>query len=255
MRLRKRRGSHEASAHDLFGGLVPLVRDLRRRRLLDGFFFMRKAPGLRLRFAFPDRATRAGEGEIVDHLNRVAAVSRWFPSCYEPETFQFGGPAAMEVVHAHASADALAWWQWERRASRTIASTVLSLCVLNDLFCRVLDDDAGEVWDVWCHLAAAHGAGPADDGAALPRIGIAHVAARASAAEQVVLRAYQRANRSFASAFRRLHARGQLLYARRLVLPYVALFHWNRFGFALAERQRMYGAMTRAWSSKRHSAA
>jgi thiopeptide-type bacteriocin biosynthesis protein len=225
------------------------VRRLQREELLRGFFFMRKPPGLRLRFDLGDGAT-AAEGAIVDYLNGVDGV-RWFPSCYEPETFQFGGPQAMEVVHRHAYADALAWWDWEQRPPETkpLGSTVLSLCVLNDLFARVVEGDPDEVWDVWCHVASLHGSSPSNDGA-IPRIRIEHLSERASEPERRVLRSYARANRSFARAFERLHAGGKLLHARRLVLPYVALFHWNRYGFALDERQRMYGAMTAAWSPK-----
>lgn len=257
VRLAKRGGSYEASAHTLLAGLFPLVRRLERDDLLEGFFFMRKPPGLRLRFALANAAQHLAEGAIVDFLNGLAgrhAVVSWFPSCYEPETFQFGGPEAIEVVHTHAYADSRAWWQWERRPSdgtTMLGATVLSLCVLNDLFSQVLEDDSDEVWDVWCHVAAAHGSPPSIDGESVPRVRIEHLANRATEAERRVLRLYERANRSFARAFRRLHTAGKLLYARRLVLPYVALFHWNRYGFSLEERQRMYRAMTSAWSPKR----
>lgn len=254
VQLRAHRGSDERRLHELFHGLVPLVRRLGREKRVRGFFFMRKPPGLRLRFALGEGAA-AAEGAIVDYLNGVAGV-RWFPSCYEPEGFQFGGPEAMEVVHRHASADALAWWDWERRSpeTRRLGSTVLSLCVLNDLFARAVGEDPDEVWDVWCHVAALHGRPPSSDGA-IPRIRIEHLSERASGPERRVLRSYASANRSFARAFERLHAAGKLLHARRLVLPYVALFHWNRYGFSLEDRQRMYAAMTAAWSPKRALAA
>lgn len=246
VRLRPRRGSYDL--HGFFSELFPLARALERARKIDGFFFVRKPPGVRLRFALVDGAA---EGAIVEHLNAAPRVE-WFPSCYEPETFQLGGPEATEVVHRHAGVDARAWWDLERAATKNLGASVLSLAVLNDLFRAVVEDDGDEVWDVWCHVAAAHGARPVDDGN-VPRIAIEHIAPRASAAEQRVLRAYARANRAFARSFGRLHANGKLLYARRLVLPYVALFHWNRFGFSLEERQRMYGAMTAAWSPKRRN--
>jgi hypothetical protein len=63
-----------------------------------------------------------------------------------------------------------------------------------------------------------------------------------------VLRAYLSYNRSMARRFHVLHAKGRLLYRNRLVLPHIALYHWNRFGFAPEDRASIYTAMMRAWS-------
>lgn len=245
-------GAQLRAIKGVFADIFPLVEKLKKRKLLRCFFFVRKPPGLKLRFALRDprgAATREIES-CMKRLARVKVAGKWFPSVYEPETFKFGGPEAMEAVHAHFFADSTAWWRWEelRRGSNTsIASRLLSMSVLNDLFSQFLGGPE-EVWDVWCRVAALHGSSIGSDGPAMPAILIEHLIDRVTPEEQAILRNYSLYNSRMARRFRSLLAAGKLLYRNRLVLPHVALYHWNRYGFTPDDRAAMFTAMVRAWS-------
>jgi thiopeptide-type bacteriocin biosynthesis protein len=186
----------------------------------------------------------------MKHLVRAKVMAKWFPSVYEPETFKFGGPEAMEAVHAHFFADSTAWWRWaqlRRAKNATIASRLFSLSVLNDLFSQFLDGPE-EVWDVWCRIAALHAASVRSDGPAMPVVLIEHLIDQATPEERVILRNYSAYNGQMARRFRAILASGKLLYRNRLVLPHVGLYHWNRYAFTPDDRTSMFSAMVRAWS-------
>src|SRR5205823_1003160 len=106
---------------------------------------------------------------------------------------------------------------------------------LNDLFAGFLDGPE-EVWDVWCRVAALHGTSVVSEGPATPAIRIDHVIDRVTPGEQVILHNYSSYNRAMARRFGTIHTNGKLLYANRLVLPHVALYHWNRYGFTPDDR-------------------
>lgn len=220
--------------------------------LLEGFFFMRKPPGLRLRYLLAEGADDAvPEIEAsLQHLADDGLLERWYPSVYEAEVFKFGGPDAISAVHAYFFADSSAWWRWEglQGASGTgLDQRLLSVSVLNDLFVRSTGGPE-EVWDVWCHLAVLHGDSPVSEGPPAPVVLIDDLVDRVSELERSLLDDYASANAAIALAFRALHAAGKLLYADRLVLPHLALHHWNRYGFLPHDRASMYTHMIRAWS-------
>lgn len=230
---------------------------IRGARVAKGFFFMRKPPGLRLRLLVEPGS---GEAEaaisgVLQALRREGVVRRHYPSCYEPEVFQFGGAEAMAAVHALFQADTALYLRWAeaRRAGRSaLGAEVLSLATMNDLFLRVLGDSREETWDVWCNVATLHALGPCEGPTTVPPITIGDLAriARWTQADRALLRAAASSNRLFARRFESLHRRGKLRWAHRLVLPYIAIFHWNRFGMSETSRARMLGAMTSAFSPK-----
>ncbi len=239
----------------MLDGVFGLVATLRRDGVLHRFHFIRKPPGLRLRFepaaGRGDPAAAIARG--LDGLNARRLVRRWTPAAYEPEAYKFGGSSALQATHTLFDTDTRAWWRWDglHRAGRTsVHPMLLSATVLSDLFQQCVDAPE-EVWDVWCRLAALHGdaaapAGAAD--AAAPAWCLEDLAVRVNAAEQVVARRYASAHRAFARRLRAIRSRGQLLHGVRPILPHVAITHWNRFGFALPERALMYTAMRQAWS-------
>src|SRR5436190_20146465 len=250
--LPTRDGAAPEAMRSLFENIFPVVESLRKRKQLRCFFFMRKPPGLRLRFALHSlRGDAVREIEsCIKSLVRRKVIAKWFPSVYEPETFKFGGPEAMEAVHAHFFADSKAWWRWEelrRGANTSIESRLLSLSVLNDLFAKFLDGPE-EVWDVWCRVATLHGASVVSEGPAIQAIRIEDLIDRVTPGEQVILRSYLSYNGAMARRFGAIHAKGKLLFGNRLVLPHVALYHWNRFGFTPDDRASIFTAMMHAWS-------
>jgi thiopeptide-type bacteriocin biosynthesis protein len=250
--LRPQNGSFAEPAYRLFEAVTSLVKDLEKSGQLQSYFFMRKDPGLRLRFclgAGAGGAISAVESSL-ETLRKAKAVAKWVPSVYEPETYKFGGPEAMAAVHEHFYGDSSAWWRWEKlkRAGRTrIESRLLSASVLNHLFAAFLDGPE-EVWDVWCRLATLHGASIVSEGERPVVLGIDDLLDRVTPDEQRILRSYASINRSLARRFRVLGAKGKLLYVNRLVLPHVAIHHWNRYGFSPDHRASIFTAMMRAFS-------
>jgi thiopeptide-type bacteriocin biosynthesis protein len=236
----------------IFEDVFALVDELTDERDLEGFHFVRKSPGLRLRFLLREEGGGAARSleDCAAKLVGDQLAERWFVSVYEAETFKFGGPSAMSAVHDYFSADCQAWWRWERQRSTTpsrISARLLSVSVLNDLFAGFLEGPE-EVWDVWCRVASLHGATitVGQPPAAAPMID--DLTGSANVSELAALRVYSDANAALAARFTELRESGTLLFADRLVLPHLALYHWNRFGFTLASRSDMFTAMFGAWS-------
>jgi thiopeptide-type bacteriocin biosynthesis protein len=215
---------------------------------------MRKPPGLRLRFELEDTRDGAAAAEEIEALFGDLAdqglVDRWYPSVYEAEVFKFGGPEAIDAVHAYFFADSSAWWRWDEQqgtGDTSLNPRLLSVSVLNDLF-AAFTDGPEEVWDVWCHIAVLHGDSVTLNTPAAPKVLIDDLVDRVSNREAALLRGYASSNAELVRAFRALHAAGKLLVANRLVLPHIALAHWNRYGFTPDDRASMYTRMIRAWS-------
>ncbi|MGW2177734.1 thiopeptide-type bacteriocin biosynthesis protein [Streptomyces sp. NPDC001732] len=124
----------------LYDWLADTARGLLDADLARAFFFMHKPPGLCVRFqapgadgAVPLRAELLGR---IEEFGGLAAP----PVCvvYEPESYLFGGPAAMPWVHELFTADSLAWLDRHVRrgdgTGHTVADWRLSLALLRELF-------------------------------------------------------------------------------------------------------------------------
>jgi thiopeptide-type bacteriocin biosynthesis protein len=251
VRLRRHDGSVQESARALFASLSSRVPRWRSEGLLSAFFFVRKPPDLRLRF----RRGPSGLPPIACWLGvlvRGRHVSRWIETSYEPEARLLGGPAIMSLAHRYFHEDSSGWMTWVDVAERaTVTAPVLSLAILNDLFFRVLEGPE-EVWDVWCNLASLHGSGPCDSTAALRVLTIRDLSTVAAAPERRLLRQYARTNEMAAARMKRLLDTGELLCGRRSILPFLALFHWNRYGLLPRERASIYGGMIAALDPRRN---
>lgn len=257
IRLRRHKGDVTASARALFAELRMALKAWRASGAVPHCYFVRKAPDVRLRF---ELCSSAAAEEVVHWLGarRSDSITNWTRACYEPEVALLGGPDLLSSVHAHFDADTRAFievWTRSHVAAQASASgaprsaltpLALSLSVLNDLFVRALDSRE-EIWDVWWNLASLHGEPPPPQRGATTPIQIDDLLGRVTLEDERVLRTYRKANITLASEMQRLGARGKLLYGRRSVLPYVALFHWNRYGFTPLERARVFSAMMSAW--------
>jgi thiopeptide-type bacteriocin biosynthesis protein len=241
----------------LFDTFSSLVGELQAARAVGHCFFIRKPPGLRLRFlprAGIDR--RALVSRLIRRLRAVpGGVRRLFCSRYEPEVYQFGGPALMEEVHGHFSADTQLWVRHRDLAARGVQhidGAVLCLAIANDLLLRCLEGAAEEAWDVWSNLARLHGFDDVDRGqATLPVVRPGDLVGAADRAERAILKGYERANERLARQMIRLHSRGRLLYGAREVLPWIIIFHWNRHWLGMDQRRRLCAAMIAALNPKR----
>jgi thiopeptide-type bacteriocin biosynthesis protein len=226
------------------------------------FFYMHKAPGLRLRFRVPERRTTA-DTTVRDALREWAAagaVSRWSPAVYEPETLLFGGPASMAVVHRLFTADSLAWLAYLAGGGEDTAA-LGSAWAFSFLLLRPLFQAAGvtdiEDLDVWDRLRWQTGrrfpvGGPTvPDGlrelAADLRFAWTHPAdspAATSTLLRPVLDEYgetvRTAGRDWLAGY--FHTDAALI-GPRAALAYVVIFHWNRGALPFRRQQQITEAM------------
>jgi thiopeptide-type bacteriocin biosynthesis protein len=95
----------------VFGWLGDLSAALLDDPAVANFFFMRKPPGLRIRF----ETTAPQRRWLLEHeLHAWASgarlrAERIVPGVYEPEELLFGGPASMPFVHRIFTVDSQAW--------------------------------------------------------------------------------------------------------------------------------------------------
>jgi thiopeptide-type bacteriocin biosynthesis protein len=253
--LQRRDGGARPSARALFGHLSRLVADLRQRRILDCFYFMRKAPDVRLRFR-----GREPEGDLFFELHKILSglqhdgfVQRFFCSVYEPEVHQFGGPEAMDHVHAHFDADSAAWIALDLLDASgrwTVPSAVFESALMNDLFYRTLACRA-EVWDTWCNLRSLLPAAQSGPAPVVDIVLAEDLLPQVSPAEAHVIEQYLGSNRALASGLLQVWNEGRLQCGLRGLLPFVAMYHFNRHGIDGVGQAALAHAMSQAWDPKR----
>ncbi|MFJ7279805.1 methyltransferase, FxLD system [Kitasatospora sp. NPDC098663] len=83
---------HTAARH-----LAPALTRAQHDGRIDTWWFIRKPPGLRLRY----QTTGPGPDPVPELLDGLSTepVAAWTQGIYEPETLAFGGPDAMTVAH------------------------------------------------------------------------------------------------------------------------------------------------------------
>ncbi|MEU0666601.1 thiopeptide-type bacteriocin biosynthesis protein [Streptomyces lavendulocolor] len=224
----------------------------------NDFFFMHKPPGLRVRFHTGRPAGVAAlRAELLRRFDRRdGAWTSPTDGVYEPETYLFGGPRAMPLVHALFTADSLAWLDHhavpaeEAPADWRVSLTLLR-AVLDGL--GVVGWEHRGVWEVVREETGRRLAGGLHDA------GRGRVAAgiRAywdlSCEEQLdTLPAARRSGlRDHQDAVRRAAARwrtdyfeaGDATVGPRRAAAHYAVFHWNRGRFSLARQSLLTEAL------------
>jgi thiopeptide-type bacteriocin biosynthesis protein len=197
------------------------------------FWFVRKPPGLRLRFAGRELGARL-EPALSAWLVEAEAANdvRGFRfGRYEPEEHRFGGPAGLAVAHDLFDRDTAVVLRYEsleddRRGG--IDRHGFALAALDDLFLRCVDDQA-EVWDVWKRLEAL--VGDPHPGEAGTAAGHGWEALDESGRE--LAREAAAGNSGAATALRATADAGRLTRGVRSWLAAAAAFSWNRWGLPL----------------------
>ncbi|MFO0552966.1 MAG: thiopeptide-type bacteriocin biosynthesis protein [Polyangiaceae bacterium] len=241
----------ERACARFFDALTARLPELEARGV-TAFWFLHKPPGLRLRFELSEvGSAREALDTAHDELVAEGLVESWFPSVYEPEVHQFGGPDAMELVHRHFVADSRAClaWQSVRASGRSkVTSQVVSLAAMVDLFERCIGAPE-EVWDVWMNVAGIYETS-IEDALDAPAIDLSRLERFAGAAVSPIVAEYRRANEALATGLAELVRCGKLRAGRRSVLPFVAIFHFNRYGLDVDTIRRISGAMCRTYDPK-----
>jgi thiopeptide-type bacteriocin biosynthesis protein len=227
---------------DSLAGSVVAWRDEDR---FQRFWFVRKPPGLRLRFAGPELGDRL-EPALSTWLVAAESVNdiRGFRfGRYEPEEHRFGGPVGLAVAHDLFDRDSAVLLRYEtldEDGRRGIDRHGFALGGLDDLFLRCLDDQA-EVWDVWKRLEALLDDPP--PAGTVPEQGWAGLDETGRALARDIAAGNTRA----ASALRAAADAGRLTTGVRSWLAAAAAFSWNRWGLPLDPDRLARGvtAMTR----------
>jgi thiopeptide-type bacteriocin biosynthesis protein len=233
------------------------------------FFFMNKPPGARIRVYGDARADGllASVVPLFEHALAHGEIMGWQHGLFDAETYQFGGEEGLDICHEFFTTDALCILAWQAlaRAGHTRLSAVgLSLIVLNDLFRRATDDYA-EVWDTWCNMAfTGRLTGLPDDIEARARHYLAYdrpwierlamrpaeTLTHSSPQEVEIIERYFAVNARIAARLADAEKRNALLYGRRKILPFYAIFHWNRLAIRWVEQTWLCSIMRLFWCPK-----
>lgn len=246
---------------DLYARVASLARGLLGSAAIDGFFFMHKPPGLRLRFELAVQNGALVAGRLDDEIRAWQAeglVERVVPGVYEPESRLFGGPMSMHYVHRLFTADSLAWLDYHASPrhgeNERGARWQLSLAMLHALFAG-LDITGWEDLDVWDRVRGTAGRRLT---AVTTLAGFAQVAAQIRACwlqsdqnsaylgpdEEKIVDAFRRAVLPVASDWRDGYFSTRSAYVGpRQAAAFATVFHWNRAGLSLTRQALLTEAL------------
>lgn len=202
--------------------------------LVDGWWFMRKRPGLRLRLR-----PRADAGQTIETaLTNLAAsgvISGWQPVIYESETAAFGGPTGMAIAHELFCADSGHILTRLPQPAQEVGRKELSMLLLGTMLSTCLDRfERGDVWQLVAEQRPLPAPPPTAKLEALAERILPLVASPLNATAPAGplafaapwADAFSRAGQSLYEAA----AAGQLTRGLRRVLVHHVIFHWNRIG-------------------------
>jgi thiopeptide-type bacteriocin biosynthesis protein len=141
--------------------LAPVLTEAEDAGLISSWFFMRKAPCWRVRFLPRDESTAQAAASFVhqrlDVLNDKGRITGWVENIYEPETYAFGGPTAMDTAHGLFHQDSrhiLAYLGSDRAATTGAADQRRELSILLcSILMRAAQQDWHEQGDIWARVA------------------------------------------------------------------------------------------------------
>ena len=209
--------------------------------LFARWFFVRKPPGLRLRFAGPrlDEFEATLSTWLTDQETRNHLRGFRF-GVYEPEQHRFGGASGLSLAHELFDADADLAVAYEAAASKgqPVPDRMLVSVALTTLLLRSAVDDRAEAWDVWKRLETLlnEARGRPGSGPAAPSVGRA---VDGSILDDLPVGCTAPLERFSTVAARVGHElttvtdSGRLEVGPRAWLAAAATFHWNRWGLPL----------------------
>lgn len=246
--------------------LLTTIEQWRAEDRFRRFFFVRKPPGLRLRFFGENLDERLLPPLVawLDEAERLNAIRGYRTARYEPERARFGGPMGMDIAHDAFDRDSrhvMRYAGLSRDAQLALSRRAFSLLLANDLFGRRIADIA-ELWDIWQRLSRVVGDVRAERATTADDVALALVAfsdvqavlARVPADAATLLTDAWQDN---AEIIARLHASeqtGGLRVGPRAWLASVCLFHWNRLAFERCDLGEIVGAMLRLFTLPEHDA-
>lgn len=239
--------------------LAEAIETWRTNERFERFFFMRKSPGLRLRFWGIDLEERL-EPVLVAWLElaELQNLIRGFRFVlYEPEEFRFGGPSGMSIAHDHFDRDSRIAMRYQillEFESKALPRDLLSVAITNDLFTRCVGDRA-EVWDIWQRLQRALGDETGKQlltASDLQRerdavLGSAAFMQNLSPEETQLICDAQVDNQHIAARLHSAEIAGRISVSVRKWLVSASIFHWNRLGLTSEELNPMVIRLSQIW--------
>jgi protein-L-isoaspartate(D-aspartate) O-methyltransferase len=219
--------------------------------LVDTWWYIRKS-AWRVRFRTDDTGDAAVAGLLDKHVADGHIIG-WHSGVYEPETFAFGGPVAMDAAHQFFQADSLHLLERERAAADS--RPPLGSRERTALLCAVMLRGAGldrfEQADVWAKVAAERPLTLADPAIcdehrreslvqAMTRLLTVDVSRLCTPGKPLDgygpwLAAFEQVGQ----ALRALAQNGRLRRGLRAVLAHHIIFHANRAGISVPELSTM----------------
>jgi len=243
----------ETAEHIAASHLGPRLDQLQNEGAISGWWFLRKYPCWRLRFADPHIETIS---HALDEFAATHAATRWWPTIYEPETYAFGGPVSMRVAHELFCADSRGVLDYLRQPESALGRREMSLLLIG-AFLDAAEQDWFERGDVFAKLAEIRPApttgrsnlealidnvrgllavGTDPDNSLFGPGGTAPYAAPWHGA-------YVAAGRELAAAARA----GWLDRGLRRIASHIVIFHWNRLGLTAASQAALTHAALEAF--------
>lgn len=215
----------------IFAKLYEGLNIWQRENLVSGFFFQRKLPDIRLRFKIL--------GQYKVSLNRIMSLMRilkdkkyvdeFFLSVYEPETRLFGGLQSTNRVHDFFTEDSFFWYKLtssQQLISAGISELEYSAILINEIFTRTINDTT-EIWDTWCNFADL-----LPNNNALPIYNTQTIWLRDSNLDTKHIEDVSKSLDNLSSSLLHIWKQGKLTRGLRSILPFIAIFHLNRYGIS-----------------------
>jgi thiopeptide-type bacteriocin biosynthesis protein len=238
--------------------LSEALRGWRGEGRFQRFSFLRKSPGLRLRFS-----GRALDTELapvllawLERSSASGAIHGFRRSSYEPEVHRFGGPDGMAVADLLFDRDSeLLVRQETLRAvdgGGLAPPAEVSLAIVSDLVSRCVDDGA-EAWDVWMRLRDALGMASEGSASAISErdrgaAALAPIWLEALPGKQrELMDCWMDAHTEVARALQAAEDSGVLATGRRRWLASACVFHWNRAGLDFEGVRATLASLVELW--------
>ena len=124
--------------------------------LIKQFFFIKKPPGIRMRFYGENLYTKFIPliVEWLEENENNNNIRGYKFSIYEPEIYRFGGQGGIEVAHEHFSLDSdiiISYELASGKLKKSLPKILLSIISMHHLF-TVCNNDKAEVWETWKKL-------------------------------------------------------------------------------------------------------
>ncbi|MFI6295954.1 thiopeptide-type bacteriocin biosynthesis protein [Nonomuraea sp. NPDC050790] len=219
--------------------LGPRLEELHACGAINGWWFLRKPPGWRLRLRDADIPV---VDQVLHELTAAGALTRWWPTVYEPEAAAFGGPDGAQAAHDLFCGDSLGVLAYARQNGPDIGRRELSIVLINALL-QAAGLDWFERGDVFARVARMRPAPTDADTGRIEKLTanmrtLVAIPAQAdsepfaaggpAAFASSWLTAWQTAGNQLGRAA----DEGRLDRGLRALLAHVLIFHWNRLGLS-----------------------